>query len=182
MYEQEDLEAVRDCLEGNIDAFEPVIVRYEKQVISLAYRIVRNAEDARDVAQGVFVKAFSRLSSFDPRYRFFSWLYRIAVNESLNFVEKRDRRMDPADSPQSGPASDPEDLFEIGEMNARIHRAMEDLNASQRALLALSVDGVSYKEMGEMIGLPEKKVKSRLFEARHRLREILVRDGGVLHA
>jgi len=182
MYEQEDLDAVRDCLEGDIDAFEPVIVRYEKQVLSLAYRIVHNAEDARDVAQGVFVKAFSRLASYDPQYRFFSWLYRIAVNESLNFVEKRDRRMDPAVSSPSGATSDPEDLFEIGEMNTRIHRAMEELNAAQRALLALSVDGLSYKEIGDMLGLPEKKVKSRLFEARHRLREILVRDGGVRHA
>jgi RNA polymerase sigma-70 factor (ECF subfamily) len=183
MYEQEDLEAVRGCLEGDIDAFEPVIVRYEKQVMSLAYRIVRNAEDARDVAQGVFIKAFSRLSSYSPQYRFFSWLYRIAVNESLNFVEKRDRRIDPSISLPNDAVSDPEDLFEIGEMNTRIHRAMEDLNPAQRALLALSIDGLPYKEIGEMLGLPEKKVKSRLFEARHRLREILVRDGGgALHA
>ncbi len=180
MNEQEDLQAVRDCLEGDADAFEPIIVRYQKQVMSLAYRIVRNAEDARDVAQGVFVKAFSRLSSYDPEHKFFSWLYRIAVNESLNFIEKRNRRIDPsALAPDAVP--DPEDLFEISEMNARINRAMEVLIPRQRALLALSLDGLSYKDIGELLDLPEAKVKSRLFEARHRLREILIQDGWNRH-
>ncbi|MBN1938870.1 MAG: sigma-70 family RNA polymerase sigma factor [Candidatus Aminicenantes bacterium] len=164
-----------------MDAFESIIIRYQKQVMSLAYRIVRNAEDARDVAQGVFIKAFSRLSSYDPGHKFFSWLYRIAVNESLNFVEKRNRRSVPPPVLESA-VLDPEDLCEIGELNARINRAMESLHPRRRALLALSIDGLSYKEIGELLGMPEHKVKSRLFEARHRLREILVRDGGLRHA
>ena len=181
MYEQEDLEAVRECLNGNVDAFEPIIARYQNPVMHLAYRIVRNAEDARDVAQGVFVKAFRRLPSFDPRFKFFSWLYRIAVNESLNFVEKRSRRIDPSVSPVPDNPN-PEELFAAGETNARVHRALGELNVRERAMLALNIDGLSYKEIGALLDLPEKKVKSRLFEARHRLREILVRDGWGSHA
>jgi len=181
MYEEQDLEAVRECLEGDVDAFETLIVRYQKQVMNLAYRIVRNVEDARDVSQAVFVKAFGRLSSYEPRFKFFSWLYRIAVNESLNFVEKRNRKPG-AESVPAGTAEDPEDLFEISERQGLLDRALHKLHPRQRALLALSVEGLSYKEIGDMLGLPEKKVKSRLFEARHKMREILVQDGWTSHA
>jgi RNA polymerase sigma-70 factor (ECF subfamily) len=180
MIEDKDLEAVRACLRGKVDAFEAIIVRYQKPVLSLAYRIVRNSEDARDISQSVFVKAFASLSSFDPRYKLFSWLYRIAVNESLNFVDRRNRRADPDPSwPAAVPS--PDDELAAGELGERIEKALRGLNASQRALLALGADGFSYKDIGLTLGLSEKKVKSKLFSARHKLREVLRQDGWTAH-
>jgi RNA polymerase sigma-70 factor (ECF subfamily) len=180
MNEHKDLEAVRMCLEGKVDAFETIIVRYQKPVLSLAYRIVRNSEDARDIAQTVFVKAFGNLSSFNPRYKLFSWLYRIAINESLNFVDRRNRRVDPgAVRPAEAPS--PDDELAASELSGKIEKALMRLNASQRALLALSADGLSYKDIGLTLELPEKKVKSKLFSARHKLREILGQDGWTAH-
>jgi RNA polymerase sigma-70 factor (ECF subfamily) len=181
MNEQTDLEAVRKCLQGEVDAFETLIVRYQKPVMNLAYRIVRNFEDARDVAQAVFVKAFSGLSSFDPRYKFFSWLYRIAINESLNFAGKRNRRID-ADPEWTAPVLDPEDQLVASELQGTIENAVLRLNPRQRALLALSVDGLSYKEIGRLLDLPERKVKSKLFSARNKLRGLLSQDGRPAHA
>jgi len=180
MDENKDLEAVRMCLQGQVDAFETIIVQYQKPVLNVAYRIVRNFEDARDISQAVFVKAFGNLSSFDPRYKFFSWLYRIAVNESLNFVEKRNRRIDP-ESVWTAAVPDPEDQFAAGEFNLRFEKALRRLKARQRALLALSADGLSYREIGLTLELSEQKVKSKLFSARHKLREILGQDGWPAH-
>jgi len=180
MNEHKDLEAVRMCLQGQVNAFETIIVQYQKPVLNLAYRIVRNSEDARDIAQSVFVKAFGSLSSFNPRYKFFSWLYRIAINESLNFVDKRNRRVDP-DASWTAAAPNPEEELAAGELSGKIEKALMELNASQRALLALSVDGLSYKEIGLTLELSEKRVKSKLFSARHKLREILGQDGWTAH-
>jgi RNA polymerase sigma-70 factor (ECF subfamily) len=175
MDEHQILEAVRKCLQGEIDAFEAIIVEFQKPVLNLAYRIVQNAEDARDVAQSVFVKCFGSLSSYSPRYKFFSWLYRIAINESLNFVDKRNRRVGP-DGGWTAPAAGPEVQLEASELNAKIEKAVLSLEGRQRALIALSVDGLSYKEMALALDLSEKKVKSNLFAARQKLRDLIGRE------
>lgn len=181
MDEEKDLEAVRRCLQGEVEAFGAIIARYQKQVLNLAYRIVRNREDARDVGQAVFVKAFVGLSSFDSRYKFFSWLYRIAINESLNFAGKRDRRLGPGPA-WTAEALNPERQLLAREFQGAIDKALARLNPRQRALLALSLDGLSYKEMGRLLDLPERKVKSKLFAARTKLREFLAQDGRPAHA
>jgi RNA polymerase sigma-70 factor (ECF subfamily) len=180
MSEQHILEAVRKCLQGEVDAFETIIVEYQKPVLNLAYRIVRNAEDARDVAQSAFVKSFGSLSSYNPRYKFFSWLYRIAINESLNFVDKRNRRVGP-EAGWAAPAIGPEVQLEASELNAKIEKALLSLDGRQRALIALSVDGHSYKEIGLMLDLSEKKVKSKMFAARQKLRDLLGHEGRPAH-
>ena len=176
MDEEKDLEVVRRCLQGEVDAFGTIIARYQKQVLNLAYRIVRNREDARDVGQAVFVKAFVGLSSFDPRYKFFSWLYRIAINESLNFAGMRRRRFG-LEAGWTAEVFDPEDQLAAVEFRRTIDAALRRLDPRQRALLALSVDGLSYKEMGRLLDLPERKVKSKLFAARNKLRGFLAQDG-----
>ena len=178
MNEQKDSEAVGRCLRGETDAFEELILRYQKPVMNLAYRIVHDLEDARDVAQSVFVKAFAALPSYDSRYKFFSWLYRIAINESLNYADKRSRRTNPADVWGSAPP-DPAEETVHAELRRRIETALKQLAPRQRALLALSLDGLSYKEIGRTLGCSEVKVKSKLFAARHKLRGILAADGGV---
>jgi len=180
MGEDKDFELVQKSLQGDAGAFETVIDRYQKMVMNLAYRIVNNCEDAKDVTQSVFVKAYGNLPSFNPRFKLFSWLYRIAVNESLNFAKKRQRQAAfPPGSIADG--EDPQDSLANNELNRKIEKALADLNPRQRALLALSLDGFSYKEIGEVLDLSEKKVKSRLFSARHKIIGLLERDGIMAH-
>jgi RNA polymerase sigma-70 factor, ECF subfamily len=80
---------VARCLKGDASAFEPLVARYERPLFAVALRLVTNYEDARDVTQNVFIRAYEHLGSFDPERRFFSWIYRIAVNESLNLRRTR---------------------------------------------------------------------------------------------
>jgi RNA polymerase sigma-70 factor, ECF subfamily len=181
MNEQQDLEAVRRCLAGDVGAFEDLIVRYERAVMNLAYRILRDREDARDVAQSVFIKAYAGLVAFNPRYKFFSWLYRIAVNEALNFAGKRSRRPGP-DADWAAAAPDPQQELAASELRGRIDRALALLDPRQRALLALSADGLTYREIGSTLELSETKVKSKLFAARNKLRELLAGNDRPAHA
>jgi len=180
MDDHKDLEIVERCRRGEGGAFEAIILKYQNVIMSLAYRIVRNNEDARDVAQAVFIKAFGSLDSFDPRHKFFSWLYRIAVNESLNFVDRRNRRATLVPD-WTAAAPDPEEKLALSELNGKIDKALRRLQPAQRALLALSVDGFSYREIGRILDLSENKVKSKLFSARNKLREFLGQDGWPAH-
>lgn len=174
MDEAADREDVRRCLAGEAGAFEGIIRRYQGVVLNVAYRILRNREDAGDAAQSAFVKAYERLASYDPRHRLFSWLYRIAVNESLNLALRRDRRMVPPERP---PVIDPSERAAAEELRERIEATLGGLRPGQRALLAMRADGLSYREMAQALGLPEATVKSRLFEARDKLRGLMSREG-----
>ena len=89
MDDGDDAELVNRCLSGDQLAFEPLVTRYQKVLFNVALRMVGNYEDARDIAQTAFVKAFEKLDTYDPRYRFFSWIYRIMMNESLNYLQRR---------------------------------------------------------------------------------------------
>src|SRR5215510_11751646 len=82
---EDEIACVARCLKGDASAFEPLVTRYERVLFTVALRLLGNAEDARDATQNAFVRAYQRLDTFDPSRRFFSWIYRIAVNESLNF-------------------------------------------------------------------------------------------------
>jgi len=84
-----DAQLVARCLRGEIEAFEPLVLRYQRALFNVAWRMLGDREEARDVVQGAFAKAWQGLASFDPRYRFFSWMYRIVVNESLNARGRR---------------------------------------------------------------------------------------------
>ena len=86
-----DAALVEDCLRGDGDALVVLIERYEKPIYNAAFRMLKDPDDARDVTQTVCLKAMENLASYDPRYKFYSWVYRIAINESLNWIKRRDR-------------------------------------------------------------------------------------------
>ncbi len=176
MCDEEDLEIVRRTLGGDIEAFGTVVEKYQRMVLKVAFGIVNNTEDAKDIVQSVFVKAYRSLPSFDPRHKLFSWLYRIAVNESLNFVHKRKRQTTLI--PEAIAAGeDPQDSMAGDELSRRIGKALAVLTHRQRALLTLSLDGYSYRQIGGFLDLSEGKVKSRLFSARQKLKSLLEKDG-----
>jgi len=164
---------VARCLSGEVEAFEPLVVRYQRVLYNTAYRMLGDREDARDVAQGALVKAYSKLASFDPRYRFFSWIYRIVVNEALNTRSRR-RPATPLllDLPTDG--ADVEDAVASRERSDSIQAALLRLSSDDREVIVLRhFAELSYAEIGETLGVPEKTIKSRLHEARQRLGRIL---------
>jgi RNA polymerase sigma-70 factor (ECF subfamily) len=163
-----DIDLVARCLKGEVEAFEPLVVRYQRALYNAAWRLLGSREDARDVVQGAFVKAWEKLDTFDPRYRFFSWIYRIVVNESLNARGRR-RPLQALESDIAAPGGPEEDL-RSRERSDRVQSALLRLAGSDREVIVLRhFAELSYAEIGEALGLAEKTVKSRLHEARRRL-------------
>ena len=172
----DEIALVRRCQDGDAKAFTALVTLYERVVYTLALRMTGDREDARDISQIVFMKVFKGLSGFDPRRRFFSWIYRIAVNESIDRLRGR-RPADPLD-PQLASTDAPEAAAESSERASQVQGAMLDLNEDDRQLLVLRhwLDR-SYAEIAEALGIQETTVKSRLFEARQRLGRALRRRG-----
>lgn len=132
-----------------------------------------NREDAKDITQAAFVKAFENLASFDTGQRFFSWLYRIAINESLNRVRVSGRQEGlSAELPSN--EDDPETAFRRNRTREAVQRAVLKLSPDQRAVILLRhFNDMSYEEIGVVLGIPVKTVKSRLYSARQILAGLL---------
>jgi RNA polymerase sigma-70 factor (ECF subfamily) len=173
-----DAELVRESLAGNQRAFEVLVRKYEKPIYNVALRILKDTDDAMDAAQTVFVKAYEKLDTFDEKREFFSWIYRIAINESLN-ASKRMRRQDEYESGVTAalPASQ-EEQHSAEILSEEIGKAIEVLTVDYRMVIVLRhFHDFSYQEMAEILDVPEKTVKSRLFTARQQLKEILTARG-----
>lgn len=169
----EDARLVRQSLAGDTDAFGQLVTRYQKPMYTVALRMLGNAEDARDVTQDAFVKAFSQLRTFDPAYRFFSWLYRIVINECLNLIRSR-RRIEPLDGALSG-GGNPFDATLAHQRRNQIEAAMLQLPPDYRAVVALRhFAEQTYADIAEALDIPETTVKSRLYSARQLLGEMLL--------
>jgi RNA polymerase sigma-70 factor (ECF subfamily) len=157
-------------------AFAGLVARYQRPLYNAAFRIVGNSDDAADVTQAVFLKLAQEIDEYDPQYKFFSWIYRIAVNESLNLL-RRNGREEPLgeDDDLPGPgAEDPEERASEAEAARRIERALMGMSTEDRMVLTLRhFSELSYREIGFILALQEKTVKSRLFEARQRLSILL---------
>jgi RNA polymerase sigma-70 factor (ECF subfamily) len=175
-----DAALVARCLQGDFEAFGELVRRHEKALYNGALRIVRNSDDAKDIVQGVFVKAYEKLPSYDPERKFFSWVYRMMVNASLNWIEARRRQstLDP-DLPSHGES--PESQFLRGEEARHIEAALERLKPEHRLAVVLKYFGeLSYDELSYVLDLPAKTVKSRLYEARRLLAAYMI-EAGVTH-
>lgn len=164
---------VRRCLRGESAAFRPLVEKYEGPLFRLAMRILGNREDASDAVQSAFVKAFQALETFDCRHRFFSWLYRIAMNECLNAARARRSSVQLDESfPDGRMERDPVDQAETRQ---RVRTALLQLPKEWREVIVLRHFGeLTYTELAEALGIPESTVKSRLYAARQRLGELLV--------
>jgi len=165
------------CQEGAVDAREELVCEYERVVYTLAFRMTGDREDARDITQAVFLKVFRGLAGFDTRRRFFSWIYRIAVNESIDRLRAR-RSGEALDETREDPGDAPDAVTERRQTADMVQAALLELGHDDRQVLVLRhwLDG-SHAEIGEALGIPERTVKSRLFEARRRLGRILKRRG-----
>jgi RNA polymerase sigma-70 factor (ECF subfamily) len=172
-----DGELVSRCLAGDPEAFEPLVRRYERPLYNLAYRVLGDREEARDAVQEAFVRAYEKLASFDPRYRFFSWIYRIVLNGAINARSRRRLASPLAFEPRGGGGQ--EEAVAGRERRDGLQAALGRLAASDRELLVLRhFAELSYTEIAEALGVPEKTVKSRLHEARQRLGRQLAPGSG----
>jgi len=168
---------VESCLSGDPTAFGVLVDSYEGKLYNVALQITGSRDDAMDVTQSAFVKAYEKLHTFDPSYRFFSWIYRIAINEALNVTRRKgaSSALDPGMALVEG---DPEQLASDRELRRLLHRALEELSPELHVVVVLKhVQGLSYREIAEILEIPEERVKSRLFSARQRLRQLLEKRG-----
>lgn len=181
---------IRSVLDGNVNDFEKLVTAYEKNVYNLALRMVGDPDDAADITQETFIKAYRALGSFRGDSKFSSWIYRIASNVCLDFLRSRSRR---AQVPLSFENEDEEGEIELPDMSQNpekvlmkklsmeaVRRGMEKLPPKQRQILVLrELCGLSYAELAQTLSVEEGTVKSRIFRARKRLCAILLGDGNI---
>jgi RNA polymerase sigma-70 factor, ECF subfamily len=174
MTSEDDEALVRRTLAGDNRAFEQLIDAYQTCLFNVALRILGNSEDARDVVQTAFIKAYCKLDTYDPQHRFFSWIYRIARNESLNLLKRR-RPPGELDETIPAPGRDPRGRIEELVVSRVIQEALMRLSMEHRQVVVLRYYAdLSHREIGEAMGIPEKTVKSRLFAARKLLGRFLL--------
>jgi RNA polymerase sigma-70 factor, ECF subfamily len=180
MNENVDAARVRECLAGDPQAFAALVEQYEKPVYNVALRMLRDPEDARDIAQSVFMKAYQNLSSYDPQYKFYSWIYRMAINESLNILRVRGRIAGPVDERLPEEGAGPSELLAEDQTREVVLEAVSRLKPEHRAVIVLRyfVDR-NYEDMGEILGIDAKTVKSRLYTARQLLKDQLSLRGAL---
>lgn len=173
----DDTDLVQRSIKGDRKAFEALLVRYEKPVYNAAYRMLHSPDDARDVTQTVFLKVYENLESYDPHYRFFSWIYRIALNESINCLNKQSR-LDALDREPVSETDNPEDKTIAAQQQVDVQAALMTIKPDYRTVIILKhfLD-CSYAEISQVLDISEKKVKSRLYTARQLLKTALTRRG-----
>jgi len=168
---------VRRCLEGDIKAFEGIVDRYEKIIYNAALRIVKNQDTAADVTQSVFLKVYDNLKRFNERYKFFSWIYKIAVNEALHTL-RQTKPTDELGDHLVSTEKNPEEVYRENEQEDKIQDALMRIGRDYRVVIVLRhFHDLSYDEIGYVLDIPEKTVKSRLFTARNLLKDILQKEG-----
>jgi RNA polymerase sigma-70 factor, ECF subfamily len=173
---------------GDVGAFEQLVKRYDRNVFRIAQHITQNREDAEDVVQDAFLKAFQNLGQFQGQSKFYTWLVRIAVNEALmRLRRRRPERMvsideDVKTEDDSIPreiadwSPNPEQLYNQGELKEILQKTIQGLPESFRTVFILrDVEGLSTEETADALGLSVPAVKSRLLRARLQLRERLTK-------
>ena len=167
--DEQDRALIKRCLEGERDAAGGLVDRYQKRLFNVALRMLYNVQDAEDVTQTVFLNAFLELRTYNPRYKFFSWIYRMTVNESLNMLKRRKPTVtldDEFDIRAPGAAPD-----RAAEVQDRVGKALMSLKPDDRAVVVLRhFVSFSYQEIADVLEVPARTVKSRLYTARERLR------------
>lgn len=186
--EEEDI-LIAQVQDGDNSSFEKLVIENQTKVYNLALRMVGNAEDAYDMSQEAFIKAYNSLAFFRGESRFSVWLYRLTTNVCLDFLRSQGRKQHGSLTYMSDEDDDkeleipddrfsPETLVEKKELREAVNRGLLSLPKEYRAILLLrEIDGLSYEEIAEALSLEEGTVKSRIFRARKRLCAILTSDG-----
>lgn len=178
---------IQRCLNGDREAFREIVVRYESRVLSTIYRMIRDPEMARDLAQEVFVKAYTKLRTYDPRYSFKVWILRIATYHTIDHLRRRrpeypvtpapgDERPTVIDRAHSR-APSPDEMVWRREQADMVSRAVDRLDPKLRAVVILRhFEDLNYDEIAEALDIPMGTVKNRLYRARERLQHLILQN------
>ncbi|MDF1815494.1 MAG: sigma-70 family RNA polymerase sigma factor [Verrucomicrobiales bacterium] len=177
-----DAQLVARAKEGDTAAFDELVVKYSPKLYGLIYNMTSNREDTNDVLQDVFSKAYRSIGRFRGKSSFYTWIYSIATNMTLNFLKKRKRRqgmsLDDIDSAiendkefiEITSKSDPVHEAYLGELQIKLNEAMQTLSDNHRAVVTLyDIQGVPHTEIAKILGVSEGTVRSRLFYAHRQL-------------
>ncbi len=185
-------EVIENCKAGEEKAFSEIVLHRQKKVFNIAYRMLGNSEEAKDLAQEVFISVFESIKDLREEIKFDAWLTQITLNHCRNrwkYLKRRqyfnsDSLDDPVETEDGSvpraiydPSDNPETVFEKKMIRELIQRGLLKLKEDQRELVVLrDLLGYSYEEMGETLGLPEGTIKSKLHRARMDLKEVLERS------
>ncbi|HXE81327.1 MAG TPA: sigma-70 family RNA polymerase sigma factor [Vicinamibacterales bacterium] len=182
-----DEELVALTVRGDVDSFNQLVLRWERPIYALAYRVIGREEEARDVVQETFLRAFRGLANFRGQAKFSSWIYRIALNLCRDWI-RRERRAPVAQAPEGvnladlaaerGPIESIEELVARRDMSRTVVRAMELLPEEQRtAIILKEFHGLTFQEIADLQGCPLSTVKTRLYQGLSVLRRHLSEQG-----
>jgi RNA polymerase sigma-70 factor, ECF subfamily len=182
-----DEELVARSRGGDLDSFNQLVLRWERPIYALAYRVIGREEDARDVAQETFLRAFRALSGFKGQAKFSSWLYRITLNLCRDWI-RRERRAPVAQAPEgvdlielaseAEPVESIEDLVARRELGRAVAKAMAMLPEEQRTSIVLKeYHGLTFQEIADLLDCPLSTVKTRLYQGLGVLRKQLAHAG-----
>jgi RNA polymerase sigma-70 factor (ECF subfamily) len=182
-----DEELVALTVTGDVDSFNQLVVRWERPIYALAYRVIGREEEARDVVQETFLRAFRGLANFRGQAKFSSWIYRIALNLCRDWI-RRERRAPVAQAPEGvdlaelvseqGPVESIEDLVARHDMSRAVGRAMQKLPEEQRtAIILKEYHGMTFQEIADLQGCPLSTVKTRLYQGLSVIRRELKEQG-----
>lgn len=181
---ENDEELIKRVQAGDCDAFNPLIGRYKLPLYKMMYRMVYNRDDAEDLVEEAFIKAYRAIDRFSTEKKFFPWICRIAINNALNFLKKRKGQK--ADSLSQyenrlmDRKTDPVRMTESKLLKEKINQAIAQLPDEYRIIINLRVEQeCSYDEISQILEIPKGTVMSRLARARKRLKEILKALGGI---
>jgi len=177
--EDQDKELIKKVVEGDETAFEQMVKKYERRVLNTIYRYIGKSDEAEDIAQEVFIKVWHHAKSFKGKSKFSTWLYRIVVNQCLNYRSKHKERLASLDEIMEQ-GKTPESLkveieFERQRKSKIMRRAIDELPKRQRIALVLSkFEGKSYREIAQIMGVSLSSVESLIFRARGALKKKLL--------
>lgn len=191
MTREEEYAVIEHVRAGDTDAFEALVTAYQKQIYNLTLRYVSSSEDAADLTQESFLRAFRSLESFRGDSRFSVWMYRLTTNVCIDFlrsrgrgtassltVENDDEELEELELPDQ--RFDPQKELERRELRRAVQAGLESLSEDAREIVILrELEGLSYAEIGERLGLEAGTVKSRLFRARKALCGYLIESGNI---
>jgi RNA polymerase sigma-70 factor, ECF subfamily len=180
----EDRQLINECLQGRLEAFSELVRRYQDRLYNAVFRFLNDAEDAQDVTQEAFLSAWQALSRFKGDAKFFTWIYRIAINHAIDLKRKQKISQglevhlnDEIQPVATSTSNRPEDAAERREEGEKLRKALNLLSPEHRMVLILKdIDGMKYEEMADTLEVPIGTIRSRLHRARFELRDILERQ------